>query len=351
MKVLVIGGTGFTGPHIVTRLSDLGHEVTVFHRGRTETSLPKTVRHIYCPSGVLGNRTYFHDFRSEFKGIAPDLVLDMIPVTEQDAKTTIDLFRGIARRIVVISSQDVYWSYGALIGIEQGPPLSAPITEDAPLRERLYPYRSDPPKENDDPMRWMDDYDKILVERAVLGDPDLPGTVLRLPMVYGPNDKQHRMFENLRRMQDRRPAILLEAGLARWRWTRGYVENIADAVVLAVLNDQSKGRVYNVGEPDALSMVEWIGHIGKAMDWDGEVLEASRDILPDKLQEKMNTEHDLVTDSTLIRDELGYKEAVPRDEAIARTVAWERDNPPDGSAENRPDYAAEDEVLAKLGRG
>jgi hypothetical protein len=26
-------------------------------------------------------------------------------------------------------------------------------------------------------------YDKLLVERAVLGDPDLPGTVLRLPTI------------------------------------------------------------------------------------------------------------------------------------------------------------------------
>ena len=40
---------------------------------------------------------------------------------------------------------------------------------------------------------WVDDaYDKIPVERAVLGNPALPGIVLRLPMVYGPGDRLHR---------------------------------------------------------------------------------------------------------------------------------------------------------------
>ena len=63
---------------------------------------------------------------------------------------------------------------------------------------------------------WLDEeYDKIPVEREILGDPDLPGTVLRLPMVYGPGDPLHRFFPTLKRMDDRRPAILFEEKLAK----------------------------------------------------------------------------------------------------------------------------------------
>ena len=40
MKVLVIGGTNFIGPPLVRRLVALGHEVAVFHRGRTQADLP-----------------------------------------------------------------------------------------------------------------------------------------------------------------------------------------------------------------------------------------------------------------------------------------------------------------------
>jgi hypothetical protein len=36
---------------------------------------------------------------------------------------------------------------------------------------------------------WADEsYDKIPVERAIMGDPGLRSTVLRLPMIYGPGD-------------------------------------------------------------------------------------------------------------------------------------------------------------------
>lgn len=348
MRVLVIGGTGFIGPHVVTRLSRLGHAVAVFHRGRTKAELPPNVHHIHCASGVLGNRQHFSEFASDFGRFAPDIVLDMIPATEDDARRILHLFRGRAHRIVAISSQDVYRAYGAFTGTEPGPVEPTPLTEDAAIRERLFPYGSDTPRDPHDPKRWMDDYEKILVERAVLGDPDLPGTILRLPMVYGPRDKQHRMFEYIRRMEDGRPAILLEQGLAGWRWTRGYVENVAAAVVLAVTDERAAGRIYNVGEVNALPMIEWVRRIARAAEWDGEVIAVPTDLLPEELQGQMNSDHDLVTDSTRIRKELGYEEPVSRDKAIACTVAWERSHPPESSRDQPVDYAIEDAVLAKL---
>ncbi len=66
----------------------------------------------------------------------------------------------------------------------------------------------------------MHDYDKIPIERLVMNGPTIQGTVLRLPAVYGPNDGQHRLFEFLKRMDDQRPAILLDE---RWRNGAGRV--------------------------------------------------------------------------------------------------------------------------------
>ena len=37
--VLIIGGTGFLGPHTVRRLQARGHTVTLFNRGRTNPQL------------------------------------------------------------------------------------------------------------------------------------------------------------------------------------------------------------------------------------------------------------------------------------------------------------------------
>ena len=47
MRVLVIGGTSFIGPHVVTQLHEQGHEVTLYHRGRHEAELPAAIRHIH----------------------------------------------------------------------------------------------------------------------------------------------------------------------------------------------------------------------------------------------------------------------------------------------------------------
>jgi nucleoside-diphosphate-sugar epimerase len=256
--------------------------------------------------------------------------------------------KGIARRVVALSSGDVYRAYGVLRRTETGPPELAPIAEDAPLRQRLYPYRGETPRAPDDPMRWADDYDKIKVEHAVMGEEDLPGTVLRLPMTYGPGDLYHRLFAYLKRMDDRRPVIILDEVHGRWRWARGYVENVAEAVVLAVVDDRASGRIYNLSEPDALTELEWVEAIGDSVGWNGRVVTLPCDRLPPRLRQPLNFEQHLTYDTSRIREELGYTEGIARDEAISRTVDWERSHPPEIVDSRDFDYAAEDAALAGL---
>jgi nucleoside-diphosphate-sugar epimerase len=330
LKVLIIGGTNFVGPHVVRRLAEVGHEVLVFHRGREETDLLPGVKHI------LGDRSNLGDFAEEFRRLAPEVVLDMIPMNEGDARTLIRVFKGISRRIVAISSQDVYRAYDRVTRRDPGPPDRVPLTEDAPLREKLYPYERE----------GLEDYEKILVERVVMGARDLPGTVLRLPAVYGPGDYRHRLFEYLKRMDDGRPAILLGEGMASWRWTHGYVENVALAVALAVGDERAAGRVYNVGEPDPPSWADWVREIGRAAGWTGEVAVVPENLLPEHLDWGLDTEQHWVADTGRLRRELGYRETVPRDEALRRTVEWEREHLPEKLEPASFDYAAEDAALA-----
>ena len=253
-------------------------------------------------------------------------------------------FRGIAGRIVALSSQDVYRSYGVLWKKEETAPNTTPITEDAPLRTVLYPYRALASGEDD----FKYTYDKIPVEQIVMSDADLPGSILRLPAVYGIGDKQHRFFEYIKRMDDKRPAILLKEELARWRWTRGYVENIADAIALATTDERARGRIYNLGEPHTLKESEWVRAVGQAAGWMGKVIIVPKDKLPEHLNTPFDYEHDLEIDTSRIRRELGYAERISREEALRQTVAWERANPPTEVDPKQLDYAAEDVVLATL---
>lgn len=343
MQIVVIGGTRFIGPFVVKRLHAQGHEVTLFHRGKSKAELPGGITH------VLGDRNNLTDFQSEFKRIKPDVVLDMIPITEQHAQQVMNTFKGIAGRVIAVSSQDVYRAYGILLGKEDGyePEL---LTEDSPVRQKLYPYRGEKPRAEDDPQKILDDYDKIPIEKTIMGASALPGTVLRLPMVYGPEDYQHRLFEYLKRMDDKRPAIILDKGLAGWRSSNGYVENVADAIALAVMTEHAKNRIYNVAEPNNPTMAEWITMIGRIAGWHGKIITVARDKLPQSLVPGFNTDQHLAVDTTRIRKELGYSEAVSLDEALARTIEWERKNPPRTIRPEQFDYEAEDSVIQALGK-
>lgn len=342
MHVLVLGGTNFIGPDVVRALVAGGHAVTVFHRGRTETDLPAAVRHLH------GDRAELAGHRTEFARLAPETVIDMRPLGEDDAGAVMETFRGVAGRVVAISSADVYRAFGRLLGTEPGPPDPVPLTEDSPLRERLYPFRSEQLRAPDDPSRPMDDYDKILVERVVLGDPALPGTILRLPMVYGPRDGQRRFRSYLKRMDDGRPAIVLGEDAARWRSCRSYVENVAAAIALAAIDPRAAGRVYNVAEPQTPTEAELVRELAAVTGWQGDVVVVPPDKLPSSLAAGGDVSQDLVLDTSRLREELGYAEPVPRATAIAQTIAWERANPPAGD-EAAFDYAAEDALLAELG--
>jgi nucleoside-diphosphate-sugar epimerase len=331
MRVLAIGATGFIGRHVVSRLVELGHNVAVLHRGKTLANLPDGVLRI------LGNRDRLDDSRADLESFAPDVVLDAIPYTERQARGMVEACRGKTARVVALSSADVYRNYDGFRGRATASPDPVPLAEDAPCRRTRYPYRG-----SDVAFEYAHDYEKILVEEVLLNEPDLPAVVLRLPAVYGPGDRQHRLRPYLQRMVDDRPGILLHQEQAVWRWTRGFVVNVAAAVALAVTDASSTRRVYNVGEEPALTEREWVERIGAAAGWKGEVVAVPRERMGDHLKQLFDWRYELWTDTARIREELGYAEPVPLGEALERTVEWERSTLDDAEV---TDYGEEDALL------
>jgi nucleoside-diphosphate-sugar epimerase len=119
---------------------------------------------------------------------------------------------------------------------------------------------------------------------------------------------------------------------------------------LTTTKELAAGRIYNVGDSKALTMAEWIRAIGRAAGWKGEILFLPKDRLPAHLRAQINTAQHLVADTTRIRKELGYKELVSIDEALRRTVQWEREHPPDKIDPGMFDYITEDKILTELKR-
>ena len=344
-RILVVGGTIFIGPALVRQLAQAGHDVAVFHRGEHEVALPPTVRHLH------GERDRMSEHRDAIANFAPEVVVDMRAMTEAQARAIADAVRGIARRLVVVSSMDVYRAYGRLHGTEPGPPMPLPFDEDSELREMLYVYREHTPSVVADRPAWMDDYEKILVERVALGDRDLVGSVVRFPMVHGERDGQRRFFWLWKRMDDHRRFILVSEKQGAFRSSRTHVENAAHAVALVATDPRAAGRAYNVGEPDALPLSEWARLIAKEMSWGGQMIMRPSDELPAHLRDTRSDmwDHHLVADTTRIRRELGYREVVSREEGLRRALDWYAAEPPrDPRRAGNLDYEAEDAALVTI---
>jgi nucleoside-diphosphate-sugar epimerase len=177
-----------------------------------------------------------------------------------------------------------------------------------------------------------------------MSDPALPGTVLRFPMIYGANDGG-RTFWQIKRIEDNRRVMLIDEVMAQWRWSRGYAQNVAWAAALAVADARAAGRIYNVAEPEGQSYLEWTRRVVAAAGWDGEIVVVPAGRLP----VQGDFTHHWVVDTTRIRRELGYSEIVSQDEALRRTIEWQRAHPPATIDPADFDYAKEDAVLAELG--
>jgi nucleoside-diphosphate-sugar epimerase len=341
MRVLLIGGTGFIGPSVAAELQRLGHEVIVFHRGQTE--VPPGAREL------IGDRRQLPASANDLRALAPDVVVDLILSSGTQARELMTVFRGATSRVVALSSMDVYRACGVTHRLEPGPLEPLPLTEASAVRTKLQTYPPAQVQMLKQIFGWLDEeYDKIPVEREILGDPNLQGTVLRLPMVYGPGDPLHRFHPIVKRIEDGRQTILISADMAQWRATKGFVENVGAAIALAAVSERAAGRIYNVGEPDTLTELEWAQQIARAMSWNGEFTTLPDDRMPPHLRAPGNTAQHWIADTTRFREELGFREPISRQEAVRRTVEWERADPPSGFSPHQFDYSAEDRARQQI---
>lgn len=325
------------GPHVVRFLSERGHKVAVFHRGKSKARLPEgTIE-------ILGDRGNISKYTKELEAFSPQVVIDMICLNEKDIISLCDVAAPIAERLVLISSCDVYSAYGKLIGKEDGAVDPHPLTEESPLRKVRFPYRR---KTSDG--TYLDDYDKIPAEEYLMSHSTLKGTVLRLPMVFGPGDEQHRLLPYVKRADDGRKFFISGELQAQWKTARAYVENVAWAITLAAIDERAAGRIYNVSDSLDYTEAEWVSLVTKACGAESTIITASDNDLPEGLRAHVNFAHHLMTSSKRIRDELGYSEKVMLSDALKKTIEWERDAPAELCTTEHFNYEEEDLFLHKL---
>ncbi len=342
MKIFVIGGTGFIGAALMHHAREAGHETAVLQRPRSP------------PAGTLaliGDYASLPALAAEIGCFAPDAIIDLWAMSGREAATVFAALGPHTGRYVVASSGDVYANYGGMLRREKPFPRLGPLAETSELRNARYPYRGPQPRRRNDPGAFLDDYDKLLVEEAAHKHLGARGTILRLPMVYGPGNRRPRFGGILQRMRDGRPAILVTEDHAAWHATYGYVEDVAVGILRAAEEPAAAGRTYNLGEPEATSWRGWVEAFAGVLGWSGEIVEVPAQGAPEHvagLSMVYDLGYPLRLDTRRIRDELGYAEIAPPEHALAETARFELAAPPPPGLRPQDTYREEDLFLAEL---
>src|SRR5437899_31065 len=77
---------------------------------------------------IFGDPKNLEQYREAFQRFAPDTVIHMILSSGRHAEALMLTVRGIARRVVALSSMDVYRAFGLFHGTESGPLQPVPLT-------------------------------------------------------------------------------------------------------------------------------------------------------------------------------------------------------------------------------
>ncbi len=164
LDILILGGTGFTGPHQIAYAVARGHQVTVFNRGRRQADLPKGVKHL------VGDR---NDNLSALKGTAKwDVIIDNPTTFPRWVKSAGEVLKGRTNQYVFISTLSVYDKWNV-----------ANMDEHAPLATM-----PDPTSEN---MQYYGAMKVLAEQEAEKWYPDRV-TVIRPGLIVGPRDETDR---------------------------------------------------------------------------------------------------------------------------------------------------------------
>ena len=238
MKLIVTGGTGFLGRHVVWRLAAAGHHVVFTGRNNAEAEQVIAAATGMCAAQFLRLEHGIDDAGQKLKACAKDAEAivhcaalaspwgSRAAFTRANIASTREVLLACAAqgigRLVHISSPSVYFEFRDRLGVCEDDPLPASVNEYA---------RS-----------------KKLAEQLVLefGPPN--SVILRPRAIFGPWD--NTLLPRLVRLLRYGRVPLLRGGRALLDMT--YVDNVVDAVELALrLPTVSVRPVFNItnGEP------------------------------------------------------------------------------------------------------
>ncbi|CRK56089.1 dTDP-glucose 4,6-dehydratase [Alloactinosynnema sp. L-07] len=331
-RVVVTGGCGFLGSHLVDELVRRGDDVTVFDGGTPppDQTPPASVRYVagdvrdaaalteVVKSGV---DTVYH--MAAVVGVDRYLAspVDVIDINLLGTRNVLDLASKADAKVVVASTSEVFGKNPAVPWREDDDRVLGSTAVD----------------------RWCYSSSKALGEHlafAYARDRGLKTAIVRYFNVYGPRQRPAFVVSrSVHRALNAQPQVVYDNGVQTRCFT--YVQDAIDATITAGNSDAAIGECFNVGSSVETTVAEVINLVAELTNTDAIVPIDTRIHLGARYQDLQRR----VPDTNKIRNALGWHCTTDLRDGLAKTIDWARKNPwwlaqPDSGVAPNTDQAA-----------
>jgi len=248
LKVLVTGGTGFTGKALVRRLLDEGHTVTALDY---KEGLKTQELRDWGATVVIGS------------------VTDKVVV--EKAAEGVEIIQHMA---AAFRELDVPESYYDEVNIG-GTRIVLDVAKAAGVKRFIYTSTcgvhgnvDNPPADEDAPIQPGDYYQhtKYMAEPLVLeaSCPEMPCVILRPAAIYGPGDPE-RFFMIFKRVASGKFPMF---GNGKTLYHSLYIDNLVDALMLAMEPGKGDGEAYLIADEDYVGIEDLVRCTARALGVD-----------------------------------------------------------------------------------
>lgn len=322
MKVLVTGGTGFTGKALVHRLIEMGHQVVALDY--KEGLKTQEIRD-WGAEVVLGSVTDMDVVRRAVEGVeVVHHVAAAFREMDVPERHYYEVNVGGTRNVLQAAldagvRKVIYCSTCGVHGNVDHPPAG----EDAPIQPADYYQRT----------KWeAEPVAREFFERG------LKTTILRPAAIYGPGDPE-RFFLIFKRVAGGKFPMF---GDGRTLYHPVYIDNLVEAFILAMEEGRGDGEAYLIADEQYLEIEDLVRRVGKALGVDvkiphypvwpvvvaGHIVEKAckpfgihPPIFPRRVDWYRQNRAFRIDKA---RRDLGYQPSVGIDEGLRRTAEWYR---------------------------
>ena len=312
-RVLVTGGWGFIGSHLVERLIAGGDEVTVLDgapppehlsvakdcehvvvdirdRSMVRAAITPAVDVVYHLAAVVGVDRYL---------ARP---LDVIDVNFTGTLNVMEAATQSGAKVVMASTSEVF-----------GKNPDVPWREDSD--RVLGPTSAD---------RWAYSSSKALAEHLTLGYVRQRGadaTIVRYFNVYGPRQRPaYAISRSVHRALNGRALVVYDQGKQTRSFT--FVDDAVAGTLLAARSPDAVGEIFNLGNMVETTVGEVVELVAKLTGSSSIVEVDTRERLGSSYEDLMRR----VPDSTKARDVLNWRCETQLEDGLAKTIDWARAN-------------------------